>query len=153
MLKETGRIVDIKEDALWVETIKRSTCGSCAAEKGCGQTLLKKIGAQASYLRVPLSGSSKHHFQLNDTVNIGIPDDIVVKGSLLLYLLPLIFLLVFSGVVHTYEYSDTSTILAGLFGFVLACILIRWYSYLHRNDERYQAFLIEDELIQEISIN
>lgn len=153
MLKETGRIVDIKEDALWVETIKRSTCGSCVAEKGCGQTLLQKIGVQPSYMRIPLKEDAQYSYQLNDSVTIGIPNDIVVKGSLLLYLVPLIFLLVFSGVVHTYQYSDALVILAGLFGFFSSCLLIRWYSYLHRNDERYQAFLVEDELTQTIHIN
>ena len=42
MLVETGRVVAVEEDSLWVETIRQSTCGSCAAQKGCGHGLLNR---------------------------------------------------------------------------------------------------------------
>ena len=44
MLIETGRVVAVEanEEALWVETIRQSTCGSCAANKGCGHGLLNR---------------------------------------------------------------------------------------------------------------
>lgn len=153
VLKETGRIVDIQDDSLWVETIQRSTCGSCVAEKGCGQTLLRKLGVEPSYLRVPLPKNIQRNYSVNDSVVIGIPDDIVVKASLLLYLLPLVLLLVFSGIAHTYYVGDAVSILAGVAGFAIGCLLLRWHSHYYRNDKRHQAFLVEDELIQEIKFN
>lgn len=153
MLKETGRVIAVKEDSLWVETIKRSTCGSCVAEKGCGQTLLQKIGAKPTYLRIPLENNSRYQYHVNDVVAIGIPDDIIVKGSLLIYLLPLIFLLVFSGLAHTFKSNDFLSIVAGIIGFTLGCLVIRWHSYHYRNDKRHQAYLIDDDVIQEININ
>lgn len=153
MLTETGRVVDIREDSLWVETIKSSTCGACVAEKGCGQTVLKRLGAKPTYLRIPLAGHSKEYYQLNDVVTIGIPDDIVVKGSLFLYLLPLVFLLVFSGIAHTYYYSDILSMLSGLVGFCVGCILIRWHSYYYRDDQRHHAFLVENQLLQKVDVS
>jgi sigma-E factor negative regulatory protein RseC len=149
VLKETGRVIAIKEDSLWVETIKRSTCGSCAAEKGCGQTLLQKIGANPTYLRIPFEYDSTRRYHLNDSVTIGIPNDIIVKGSLFLYLLPLTFLLALSGVAHTFSSKDFVSILAGIMGFTIGCLLIRWHSYHYRNDKRHQACLVEDDLVQD----
>jgi len=40
MLRESGRVVAIESDAVWVETIRSSLCGSCAAKAGCGQDYL-----------------------------------------------------------------------------------------------------------------
>ena len=37
MLEETGTVVKIEPDALWVETVQTTTCGSCSARRGCGQ--------------------------------------------------------------------------------------------------------------------
>ena len=42
---EMGRIVAVEQDpqlTVWVETIKRSTCGTCASKKGCGNEHLKQ---------------------------------------------------------------------------------------------------------------
>ena len=152
MLKETGRVISIKEDSLLVETIKSSTCGSCVAKKGCGQTLLQKIGAKPTYLRVPLGYNAKRLYKVDDSVTIGIPNDIIVKGSLFLYLLPLIFLLVFSGFAHTSNPNDIVSILSGMIGFSIGCLIIRWHSYHYRNDKRHQAFLVDEDLLQKINI-
>ncbi|MFT5117660.1 MAG: sigma-E factor negative regulatory protein RseC, partial [Kiritimatiellia bacterium] len=88
MLEEEGRVVSIETDALWVETIQQSTCGRCAAKKGCGQSLLAKIGAKSSQLRVLIDKQDETLYQLEDSVMIGIPENVVVNGSLFVYLLP-----------------------------------------------------------------
>lgn len=42
VLYETGRVVAVDGDGLWLETLKKSTCGQCSARAGCGQQLLAK---------------------------------------------------------------------------------------------------------------
>ena len=37
---ESGRVVAIEESGVWVETIRSSACGSCAARSGCGHRTL-----------------------------------------------------------------------------------------------------------------
>ena len=46
MLLETGRVVAVDADSVWVETIRRTTCGSCAVQKGCGHGLLNQLGPE-----------------------------------------------------------------------------------------------------------
>ncbi len=142
MLKETGKIVKITDDSLWVDTVQKSTCGSCVAQKGCGQSLLNRWGRNPFYLRVPLMKHSSSQFRVGDYIQIAIPDDIIVKNSLLLYLFPLIFLLVFSGFAHTYSASDGISIFSGIVGFVLGGFVLRIHSYLYRNDARHQPFVV-----------
>ncbi len=143
MLEETGRIVAINNESLLVETIQRSTCGSCVAQKGCGQTLLSRMGVQPTYLRVLLAGRAPDNYEINDDVVIGIPDDIIVKGSLFVYLIPLFLMLVFAGIAHTYFLSEGVSIVAGITGFLLGGFVIKQHAHNHRDDERYQPVLID----------
>ena len=59
MLTETGRVVAVDGDRLWVETIRKSTCGSCAAQKGCGHGLLNRISDNQRGLIPVLRGSEE----------------------------------------------------------------------------------------------
>ena len=147
MVKETGRIVAVDKDAVWVETIQRSTCNTCAAQKGCGQSLLSRMGVKPSYIRVLLDGRPAEKYQLNQRILIGIPDDTVVKGSLLAYLLPLIFMLVFAGVAHTYLLQEVVVLAFGIAGFALGALLIRWHANYYQNDIRYQPRILDAGLV------
>jgi sigma-E factor negative regulatory protein RseC len=143
MLQETGRIVAIENDALWVETIQRSVCGNCDSQKGCGQRLLSQFGAQPSYLKVLLSGRSNIKYNINDRVTIGIPETAVVKASLLIYLLPLVIFVLFSGAAQLYFQNDPLSIVAGAIGLVAGGALVRSYMFSQRNNIDFQPRVIE----------
>ncbi len=143
MLTETGRIVAIENDALWVETIQKSTCGQCAAQKGCGQSLLSKMGQSSGHLRVLLQGRSPSAYQLGEEVTIAIADDLVVKSALLIYLLPLCVMLVFSLFAHTYFNNEGLTIASAILGLVLGGLLLRWHAFSQRNNSQQQPIIID----------
>ena len=145
MLTENGRIVAIEADALWVETIQRSTCQSCVAEKGCGQSLLTRLGAKPTYLRVLLAGRSPQQYQLNQSVVLGIPDDVVVKGSLLAYGLPLMLLLVFAIFAHNLLPQEWMVIAAAVVGFLLGGVLLHFHSKRYRNDLNRHPVIIDQQ--------
>lgn len=152
MVSETGTVVAVESDALWVETIQQSTCGTCSARKGCGQRLLAKVGASSSRLRVPLSCRSHHkghintrrYYAVGDTVTIGIPDNTVVLGSLFIYLLPLVLMIAFSGIGHTLMANEIVSLVAGIVGFVSGGAVIRYHSNKFKNDSKFQPVLILD---------
>ena len=52
MIEENGRVVDVEDGYAWIETERRSTCGSCSANKGCGTATLAKVMGQAPEQRV-----------------------------------------------------------------------------------------------------
>jgi sigma-E factor negative regulatory protein RseC len=143
MLKETGRVVAIESDSLWVETIQRSTCGSCAAKKGCGQSLLHRLGAKPVHLKVLLNGKKSDHYQLNDYVDIAIPEDIVVKNSLWIYLFPLILMLVISGIAHTYLSNELLSIVMGIAGLLLGGLVIRLHANKYHDDVKQHPVLLD----------
>jgi sigma-E factor negative regulatory protein RseC len=151
MLTEQGVVVAIEPDALWVETIQQSTCGTCAARKGCGQKLLSSMGASATQLRVLIDHTYQRNYAVGDSVTIAIPENVVVLGSLFIYLLPLIFTIVFSGFAHTFFQVEAVSMLAGMVGFIGGAMVIRYHAYLSKNDPDLQPILISDASMVRIS--
>ena len=74
MLVETGRVVAVDPDGVWVETIRQSTCGSCAAQQGCGHSLLNRISdGKRSYIRVLSGAQNCEQCRVDDQVRISTP--------------------------------------------------------------------------------
>ena len=145
MLKERAKIVAIEDNAVWVETVQLSTCGSCAAKKGCGQALLASLGAKPNYVRVLLDGNDHARYRLNQFISIGLPENIVVKASLFLYLLPLLLMMLCGGVTHYFASSELLTIFMAVLGLLVGGFFIKLFSDKYQNDQRFQPMIIEEE--------
>ena len=90
MILETAKVVSIEADAVWVEAVQKSACESCSAQKGCGTSVLSKLTGKTSRIRVLTGTLQSQSLDLGQDVTIAIPEDVVVKASLLVYLVPLI---------------------------------------------------------------
>jgi sigma-E factor negative regulatory protein RseC len=144
MILESGRIASIEAEGVWVETIRRSTCGSCRAEKGCGQSLMAKWGGQTSYLWVLLEGRDPADYRIGDEIQIGVPEEVVAKGSMLVYLLPLVVMMTVTWLTHNVFAQELLTTLGGLIGLLLGGLVVRWYSHHIRFDRRLQPVLVDE---------
>lgn len=143
MILETGRIVAIEPQGLWVETIQRSACGSCQAQKGCGHSALAKFGASASRLWVLLEGRDASCFSVGDEVQIGVPEEVIAGGSLFVYMLPLLAMIVATIAAHSSHLSDGLTATCALLGLLVGAAIVRWCSHLIRFDNRLQPVLVD----------
>ncbi|RLA45209.1 MAG: transcriptional regulator [Gammaproteobacteria bacterium] len=142
MIKETATVVRVEDNCLWVEGVQRSTCGSCTARAGCGQRLLAGVVGSPPLIRVLLSGHTGGRdctdYHIGEEIEIGIPEDVVVKGSLLIYFLPLLSLLLAAGLAESIYGKDFVTVCAGVVGLVFGGLLVRAISVLSRNSARLQ---------------
>jgi|TARA_B110000908_G_scaffold137068_1_gene162545 sigma-E factor negative regulatory protein RseC len=89
MILEAGIVVSKAAHSVMVETIQKTTCDSCVAQPGCGHSVLSKLTSSSVQIRVLLGDFNANEIRLGQSVTIGIPYDVVVKGSLLVYLVPL----------------------------------------------------------------
>ena len=89
MIFEAGVIVNKAAHSVMVETIQKTTCDSCVAQPGCGHSVLSKLTGNSVQVRVLLGNFTANELRLGQSVTISIPDHVVVKGSLLVYLVPL----------------------------------------------------------------
>ena len=140
---ERGRVVAIEEDALWVETIRQSTCGSCSARAGCGQGLLNRLGdGRRNHLRVLLGDCSPQDYRLDDPVEFSVSDNVLLKAAAVVYLMPLASMLVGMGLAHELSGSQGAAAIGALGGFALGFGLVRLHAWYTRNDPRLQPRLV-----------
>lgn len=145
MISESGRIVSVESDCVWVETIQRSTCESCSAKKGCGQSMVAEWTGKTSLIRVLLNGRKADEFDLYDSVTIGIPERVVANGSLLVYMTPLLAMIAGLAVAESSAAGELGSMLLGLFGFGFGAFLVRLHSARHKDNADVQPVLLSDE--------
>ncbi len=138
-------MLETRGDVAWVETQRQSTCGSCAANKGCGTALLGQVfGARRARLRV----LNRIGAQPGDTVIVGLAEQALVRGSLTVYLLPLLGLMggAIAGVwlAETLAWSavDGVSVLCGVGGLAFGLLWVRRQAVRMANDPRFQAVIL-----------
>jgi sigma-E factor negative regulatory protein RseC len=124
MIEEQGRVVALEPGAVWVETLRKSTCSSCSANAACGQGLMDRLGVgrQRGYVRA----LSQMHLAIGDTVIIGVREDLLVRSSLLVYLLPLMGLFAAALLADGLGLSEPLVILVSLIGLFASWLMVRW---------------------------
>lgn len=142
MIVETGVVVAVEADSLWVETIAQSTCDACSAQKGCGQRVLSKLTGQTNRIRVLLGSHSTNSVSAGQSVTIGIPEDVIVSGSMLVYMVPVLTSVVGAWLMGSH--SDTLGILGAAGGLLAGGLLVSLQSKKTRNDLRLNPVLIQD---------
>lgn len=86
MIEETARVARVDGEAVEVITERRSACGSCAAQKGCGTSLLAAWFPQRQLrFRVHNAVGAR----VGDQVVVGLDEAYLQRGALLLYAVPL----------------------------------------------------------------
>ncbi|MBN4055425.1 SoxR reducing system RseC family protein [bacterium AH-315-K03] len=143
MITETGRVIAVESNCLWVETIRQSTCGGCAVKKGCGHNLLNARGAGRRHqIRVLLNQQSPDDFSIDDDVQISIPEKALVQGALIVYLLPLITLLAGGMLVSLWWQGDVAAFIGSVIGFIVGIGLVKYHAILSRNNIDFQAVIL-----------
>lgn len=146
MLLETAHVVAVETQSVWVETIRKSTCGSCAAQKGCGHGLLNKIApGRRSYIEVFSGALAASQCTVDDHVRISIPEKVLLRGSMIVYMLPLVSMLLGATITTTVVQGDQDllAIFGAVAGFALGVGLVRWHAWQTRSDKSLQPTLVE----------
>ena len=125
MIEQEGRVVAVERGAVWVQTRRQSTCGSCAIKAGCGQGLMDQLGVRAGQGLV--KARCDLQLKVGDEVVIGIGETQLLKAACMVYVLPLVSFFLWAGTAQQAAWSEQWIILSGLFGLALAFGLIRFW--------------------------
>ena len=145
MIEETAQVVRIDGADVWVETRRRSTCSGCAAEKGCGTAALSKVlGNRRTLVRV----LADMPLRVGDQVVIGIAEQALVRGSLAVYAVPLLLLLLGAvlgdmGAGHgLWDNAEAGSLVLGLGGLAVGLLWLRRFTRRIQNDVHYQPVVL-----------
>lgn len=91
MLEQTATVIEVQGDRLLLEVIPESSCKACSMNKGCGTSVLSKsVGRKVVQFELDNTLAAER----GDRVVLGVPENAVISGSLLVYLLPLVLMFI-----------------------------------------------------------
>lgn len=144
MLVETGRIVGVDDRSLWIETSMKTVCGSCAAKQSCGQGFLGRKLEGNSYLKVSLGDRDPSLFSIGDSLKIGVDEQVVVRGSLLIYILPLIALIIGATLGQSW-FNEAGAILLGVIFMLTSGMAVKFVSQRLEADADFSPVIIDQD--------
>jgi sigma-E factor negative regulatory protein RseC len=141
MIEEPAVVVEAGAGYAWVETRRRSACGACSASAGCGTAALAKVWGDR---RARVRALSTLPLQPGDAVIVGLAEGALLRGSLLVYLLPIVLLLAGAllGQTAFAGAGEEPVILSGAVGLGLGFLAARVVSRRLRSDARFQPVVM-----------
>lgn len=129
MIEEQAQVIDVKGNTLILQAQTQSACGNCAASKGCGTSLLSKVVGR-KFTRIQADNSVNAN--IGDTVVVAIPEDAMLKGSLVMYLFPVLGMFVIALLADylltpALQYRDLVIAVTAFAGLVGGALLARGY--------------------------
>ncbi|MCY1404876.1 SoxR reducing system protein RseC [compost metagenome] len=140
MIEERGRVVALERGAVWVETVRQSTCSGCSINAGCGQGLLGMLGIGAR--RGQVRALTALQLSVGDSVVFGIREDLLLRSALQLYLLPLLGLFAAALLTSQCGLSEPLVVLAGIAGFLASWSFVRRHARRHSDDPALQPVVL-----------
>lgn len=129
MIEEQVQVIEIAGNQIVLQGETQSACGSCSANKGCGTSVLSKVvGRKFTRFQV----DNNINAEVGDTVVVGIPEDALLKGSLVMYVVPifgmlLLALLADHFLLATASYRDLIIAANGILGLLIGSLGARWF--------------------------
>jgi sigma-E factor negative regulatory protein RseC len=128
MIEEQAQVIELRGNQLILQAQTQSSCASCAVNQSCGTSVLSKVvGRKFTQLQAENNIGAK----VGDTVIVGIAEDALLKGSLVMYVIPIIGMLVFALVADyllmEMRHRDLVVAISGLTGLAFGSLLARLY--------------------------
>jgi len=144
MIEETGQVVDVQGQFAWVESARRSACGGCASQEGCGTGVIARAFGNRS---VTLKVLNRIDARVGERVVIGISETGLVRGALAVYALPLVTL--FAGALCGHWLaggSDLAAIAGAVAGLAAGLAWLSRFSRRTRTDASFQPVVLRKQI-------
>lgn len=120
MIEQQAKVTSVVDGKVWLLVERQSSCHNCQLNKGCGTASLGRLfGLKAQQLQLPNSLDLK----LGDRVIVAIPDQSYLLASVLIYVLPLLLLFIFGGVVESLWQREWLTVIMSLVGLLCGLLI------------------------------
>ncbi len=145
MIEEQVLVVAVEGDQLLLEAQVQSSCGGCAAKKGCGTALLSQVvGKKFTQFKVKNTINAR----AGDRIIIGLPEQALLTGSLVMYLLPLLGMIVLALIADAILAADAvardmSVALSAFSGFGLGMLMARFLLSSRQSHSAYTPVIIK----------
>jgi sigma-E factor negative regulatory protein RseC len=135
---EIGIVIEIEGGRAVIQLESGDGCGACAAKESC------MIGSDATKRSIKLNNIVKA--KKGDMISFSVEEKGVVYASLILYVIPVIFLLLGMAIGVSYNMGfekDLSAGIGGFIGLIFALILIRIFTEFSKKKSVFIPEIIE----------
>lgn len=155
MIEESGKVVAVDGHFVWIETIRKSACQSCSMRAGCGHSVIANAGGeQKGHVRARNPNGCT--VAVGDHVVLGIKDETITRSALLVYGMPLLFMVFgalggeglqrFTGLV--WVSADAAAALGAFVGLVLGFVAIKVHSIIYQDDDRFEPRVLRQSVLK-----
>ncbi len=127
MLEMHAIVIRVQGTDASVQPLSTGGCGNCDSEGGCGSGTLSKLFCSSKPRHFTVRNEAQA--KVGDEVQVSLPDGVLLRGVVKMYVLPLILLLLggFSGVSLANEAAarDAYAIAGASIGLLLGLVLAR----------------------------
>lgn len=127
MIEERARVIAVENGQLLLEAQTKASCSACAVKQGCGTSVVSKwIGRKFTRFQAPNTVNAR----VGDEVVVGLAEEAMLKGSVLVYLLPLLAMIGFALLADSLIAADTASrdllvLISAVVGFSLMLVISR----------------------------
>lgn len=138
MIEERARVIAVENNQLLLEAETRAACNACAARQGCGTSVLSKwVGRKFTRFQAPNTVNAR----VGDEVVVGLAEEAMLKGSVFVYLLPLLAMIGFALLADSLISTDTASrdllvLVSAVAGFALMLVISRLFLSTGSNKSR-----------------
>ncbi|MDQ6988554.1 MAG: SoxR reducing system RseC family protein [Mariprofundaceae bacterium] len=95
-MQKQGVVIEVVADHVVIRSEKESSCGSCAGKASCG-TLGSWDIAKKQKNQIDITLPNTLQAQVGDVVTVEVPDNLILKASMMFYGLPVLAFLLLGG--------------------------------------------------------
>ena len=143
MIIQPARVIAETNVSYLLETLPKSACPRCEAGQGCGGGILAQAFANKTY---QLSINKNTSLKIDELVQIGIRSSLLVRASMLLYLVPIISMVAFAVLVGNFTGNeDLYTVIGAVIGMLMGVFIAKKLSNLAIHESIASPVLIGDD--------
>lgn len=156
MVFEQATVLAVEPGIAWLSAQQRSACDSCRAQSGCGQAVLSRLmRREGQAVRALLPPELQAWVAAGSEVTVAIPMHTIVLGSLFIYVLPIVGLLLGATLFSMLAVPEPVVALGGLAGLVGGGVLVRYISRLVSSHPSVQPSVVEcgDAMVDSVALS
>lgn len=141
MIEETALVVETEDGFAWLEAQRKTACGQCAVQKGCGTGVLSKVvGKRITRIKA----LNEVQAQVGESVIVGLSESSLLKSAFVNYLVPL-FLMFAGALIARFVFGPVAEpfiVIGALAGLAFSLWVIRKFADHVKHDQRYQPIVL-----------
>lgn len=136
LAEETAVVSFIEGDYAFLTANSLSACSSCAARSSCGARTMTKMHSGYS-LRV----KNTMNLKKGDSVVLGLESNVLIFGTVVMYILPLMLLFIFS-YIGKIMHGEFASIIGGILGLLSGLLIVHYKFSKNRTIEQFSPKII-----------